>query len=334
VRRLAAYLLVAGLAVGLAGGAPRPASGAGPLGCPAGSPNFESRGWWTPAGVSIDEYRGIDMEVCAPARLSGDVPITLHVQLRHNFATITFLRVQIAGAYGQVVAFQQDVRLAGDPVTGDGEWFIAATLHSQVAPQDGWQELRFTANIARDEFGKRQYQSTGLQAYVANGKTVKPAYRAMPWWEARGWYVGYENVRLRQDPPASAVSGLWSVRWDAVAGSGGTPITYHAGYVDANTHAIPMVLPVTFSAGSGAFSGTSVIDTTRLANGTHKLLLRADSTTSAGTTSGLLQILFVVANGSGTPAPTASPSPSVIVTPQPTPTPTPTPIPSSCGAPA
>jgi hypothetical protein len=61
--------------------------------------------------VSIDEYRGVDMEVCAPARLSGDVPITLHVQLRHNFATINFLRVQIAGDYGQVVAFQQDVHL-------------------------------------------------------------------------------------------------------------------------------------------------------------------------------------------------------------------------------
>jgi hypothetical protein len=60
------------------------------------------------------------------------------------------------------------------------------------------------------------------------------------------------------------VSGNWSVRWEAVAGSGGTPITYHAGYVDANTHAIPMVLPVTYSAGSGPFSGTTVIDTTKL----------------------------------------------------------------------
>lgn len=330
-----------------AGVANVPPSGSGPLVCPVDQPNFESRGWWTPSADSIDLYRGVDMEVCAPRLLVGDYPVTLHVQLRHNFATITTLRVQIAGDYGQVVAYQADnLTLRGDPVTGDGEWYVPVVLHSQVAPQDGWQELRFTANIKSDQFGRRQYQSTGIQAYVKNGKTVKATYRTLPYWEARGWYEGveYENVLIHQDPPSAPVSGTWAFKWEAKAGSGGKAITYHALYVDANTHAVPMVLPHVYSAGNGAFNGTTLIDTTQLTNGVHKLLLRADAKTSspAGTTSGLMQILFVVQNGSTpppspTPPPSASPSasPSPVITPAPSPTPpptaSPTPLPSACG---
>ncbi len=338
MRRLVAALSALAFVAVLLPGVAAPVVLAAPLGCPAGSPNFESRGWWTLAGVSIDLYRGVDLEVCAPARLSGDVPITLHVQLRHNFATINLLRVQIADDHGQVVAFQQSVHLSSDPVTGDGEWFVPAVLHSTVAAHDGWKELRFTANIATDEFGKRQYQSTGIQAFIANGKPLEAPYRQAPWWEARGWYqdVEYENVRLRQDPPSAPVSGIWSVRWQAVPGSGGRPITFHAAYVNANTHAIPMDLPFTYDAGAGGFDGTTRIDTTKLPNGVNKLLLRADARVAAGTDSGLLQILFNVANGSGgaTPTPVPSPVPTAtpVITPAPTPTataaPTPTSIPS------
>ncbi len=278
-------------------GGSRPASGAGPLVCPPGRVNFESRGWWTPTGVSIDEYRGIDIEVCFPTggTLSGKVPFLLHVQLRDNPAVITLLRVAIADSGGNSNGYAQSVRLSPG-ADGYGEWYIPALVDTTVRGHDGWQEFRFTANMSSDPDGKRQYQSTGLQANIQNGHGQQSAYRRNPWWEARGWYAptGYTNARLFQIPPTAPVSGSWPVRW-ACAPSG-SPATYHAAYVDADTHAIPMKLPHVYSEGSGGFNGTTNIDTSALSNGLHKLLLRCDAKVSSGTDSGLLQVLFRVAN--------------------------------------
>ncbi len=369
---LPALLLIGALLIPTANAADTlgaiPASGHGALVCPTDAPNFESRGWWTQKGRSLDEYAGIDAEMCVPTyAISGRVPVLLHIQLRHNLGTINFIRVGL-GPDGSVNVFEQNVSLKGD-ASGDGEWFIPAVLDTTKAPHDGWLEYRLTANMATDEFGLRQYQSTGVQINTINGKSRVADYRTRPWWEARGWYAGYENVRLVQDPPQTPVSGLWKVKWIAAEGSGGSPITYHAAYVDANTHAIPMVLPLTYSAGAGSFNGTTTIDTTQLSNGVHKLLLRADAQVSTGTVSGLLQILFTVDNGgptstpspsstpqptpstatptplaspspTATPAPTATPTetPAITATPEPTPTltpeptPIPTPTPSVCGA--
>ena len=282
---------------GGAQGGTRPASGAGPLVCPPGRVNFESRGWWTPAGVSLDEYRGIDIEVCFPTggTLSGNVPFLLHVQLRDNPAVINFLRVAIADSGGNANGFYQKVHLDPGP-DGYGEWYIPAIVNTAVRGHDGWQEFRFTANVGSDPDNKRHYQSTGLQANLQNGFAEVGRYRANTWWEARGWYesTNYTNARLFQIPPTAPVSGNWPVRW-ACAPSG-SPATYHVAYVDANTHAIPMILPHKYSEGSGAFNATTTIDTTALSNGLHKLLLRCDAKVSAGTDSGLLQVLFRVAN--------------------------------------
>lgn len=347
MKRLAVIAIAAALAAGLFSRGPvaaaatlgsAPASGHGPLVCPADAPNFETRGWWTPAGVSIDQYAGVDAEMCAPLYpISGQVPVLLHIQLRHNLGTINFIRVGL-GPDGSVNVYFANVSLKGD-ANGDGEWYVPAVLDTTKAPHDGWLEYRLTANIAVDGFGHRQYQSTGIQIRTLNGKSAVGDYRSRPWWEGRGWYelAGYENVLLRQDRPTAPVSGNWAVRWDAKAGSGGHAITYHVAYVDANTHAIPMVLPHLYSEGSGAFSGTTVIDTTQLSNGVHKLLLRADASVGSGIDSGLLQILFDVENGGATPTPTVAPTPVITPAPTPTPTPivtpvvTPTPVPSTCG---
>lgn len=274
-----------------------PPSGSGPLVCPAGFVAFESRGWWTPKGESFDQYRGVDSEICWPTNgqlPSGTPHFLLHIQLRRLHAPITSLRIQKAGSYGQDVAFQRSVNLAPD-AAGYGEWYIDAPVNTSVNSHPGYNEYRVTANVPDDEDGSRQYQSTGLQGRI-DGSTA--TYRTLPWNEARGWYEGhgYTNVRLRQPLSSAPVSGNWTVNWQAARGSGGDPVTYHVAYVDADTHAIPMVLPRVYSEGSGTFSGTTTIDTTQLPNGRHKLLLRADSTASDGTTSGLLQVLFTVAN--------------------------------------
>ena len=258
----------------------------------------ESRGWWTPDGVSIDQYRGIDMEACVPlGPVKGQVPINLHVQLRNNHATITLLRIQLVSGSSNPSAFEQKVSLT-PAADGYGEWNIPATINTTVTGKDGWQELRFTANIAKDQDNNRQYQSTGWQVYVDNGKSIASDYRSSPqsYWEARGWYkaTDYTNVRFLARPPRSALSGDWTFPW--ACKPSGKPATYHVAYVDANTHAIPMILPHKYSEGSGGFSGSTTIDTTSLANGAHKLLLRCDAKVASGTDSGLLQVPFTVSN--------------------------------------
>jgi hypothetical protein len=261
--------------------------------------NYESRGWWTPVDESFDAYRGVDVEVCFPlGPVSGAYPFTLHIQLRDLKAPITDLRIQLANGRGNPTAFERVVNLVPD-ADGYGEWYLTdVVVDTSVTHQDGWQEFRFTANVRIDEFGLRQYQSTGLQAYVQNGFPELAPYRRNPWWETRGWYelTDYANDRHPFVPPTSPVSGVWTFPWICTATGSGT-VTYHAAYVDANTHAIPMVLPHTYAEGTGAFNGIVSIDTTALSNGRHKLITRCDLTVSEGTTSAVTQILFRVDNG-------------------------------------
>ncbi len=263
---------------------------------PAGSTSRVAAGGRRPASASTSTAASTSRSASRPAaRLSGKVPFLLHVQLRDNPAVITLLRVAIADSGGNSNGFAQSVRLSPG-ADGYGEWYIPALVDTTVRGHDGWQEFRFTANMSSDPDGKRQYQSTGLQANIQNGHGAQSAYRRNPWWEARGWYAptGYTNARLFQIPPTAPVSGSWPVRW--ACSPSGSPATYHAAYVDADTHAIPMKLPHVYSEGSGAFNGTTNIDTSALSNGLHKLLLRCDARVSSGTDSGLLQVLFRVAN--------------------------------------
>lgn len=271
----------------------KPASGTGPLVCPSGYVNWESRGWWTPSGQPFDQYRGIDAEICWPANgflKPGTTVFLLHIQERRLHAPIKLVRIGL-GPDGNVNAFEQSVNLVPD-AAGYGEWYLSAP--TKANSKAGWNEYRLTANVPSDEDGNRQYQSTGLQAWTTANS---PHYRNDPWWETRGWYVDtdYVNNRMYAIPPTAPVHGTYSFPWQCTATGTGT-VSYHAAYVDANTHAIPMVLPHVYNAGSGAFNGTISIDTTAFPNGVHKVLTRCDLTVSQGTTSALTQFLITVSN--------------------------------------
>ena len=85
------------------------------------------------------------------------------------------------------------------------------------------------------------------------------------------------------------MSGTWTLPWSCPDTSGSE---IAVAYLDANTHAIPMVLPYSFPLSGGAFH----IDTTLVPNGVHKVVTRCDTRVSSGTTSAVTQLLINVAN--------------------------------------
>jgi hypothetical protein len=235
----------------------------------------------------------VDAEICWPTDeflAPGTTHFLLHIQLRRLHAPIKFIRIGY-GPDGSVNGYFADVNLVPD-AAGYGEWYVDAPLKANT--HAGYNEYRLTANVPSDEDGQRQYQSTGLQAWTtSNGSS----YRARPWWESRGWYpaTAYVNNRMHDIPPTTPVSGTFSFRWECTRTGSGT-LNYSVTYANADTHAIPMVLPFKFNERSGAFDGTVSIDTTQLPNGRAKILTRCDSHVSSGTTSALTQFLITLAN--------------------------------------
>lgn len=272
-----------------------PTSGSGPLVCPEGYINWESRGWWTPTGEPFDQYRGVDAEICWPQNEFlpvGTTTFKLHIQLRRLPAPIKFVRIGF-GPDGSVNGFYKDVTLTPD-TAGFGEWYMDAPLKANT--NAGYNEYRLTANVPSDEDGQRQYQSTGLQAWTTSNST---SYRTRPWWESRGWYPATDYVNNREHSlpptPSTVITGIYSFKWECTRTGTGT-LTYHVVYADADTHAIPMVLPHKYQEGNGGFNGTVSIDTSQLSNGRHKILTRCDDTVSTGTTSALTQRIITVSN--------------------------------------
>lgn len=254
--------------------------------CPSGYVNFEARGWWTPKGLSFDAYRGVDAEICWPRAgflHSGTTTFLLHIQLRKLHAPITFIRIGF-GPDGRVNGFFQNVHLVPD-AAGYGEWYVSAPTTANT--HAGWNEYRLTANVGSDEDGQRQYQSTGLQAWTTSSSS---SYRSLPWWETRGWYpaTGYVNARHAWIPPelSQPVSGNLVVPLNCADGGNGF------GYIDANTHAEPMVFPHTYAPSGGHFT----VNTTALSNGVHKLQTRCDLAAGSGTSSAVTQYLINVQN--------------------------------------
>jgi hypothetical protein len=94
-------------------------------------------------------------------------------------------------------------------------------------------------------------------------------------------------------PPA--VSGVWKFNVDLKPGAGGIPVTSHTVAVDPNHHQGQPGWVV--KSGGGEYVGSVSIDTRQLANGSHRLMLKADAAASSGSTnSGILVLFFNVQN--------------------------------------
>jgi hypothetical protein len=256
---------------------------------------LEVQDWWmqTPGGDGTD-FGHVHVGTCFPygQTLAGPVDFDVRVIMHENPGTLRRVDVAIhtgGDGEGVIVGVPFDATCAGTCT-----FWGKARLDTAAAGSDGWQEFRFKARVDVPD-GSRMVTSTGWAANLANGNPVGN-WRSGSNLTGRGWYTdfGYQNADIDAIPTA-AVSGVWRPTIRLGPGSGGTPTTRHVVAVDPDHHAGQEGLVL--ADGPGEFRGTIEIDTRRLANGSHRLMLRTDSALDNGSThSGLLVIRFLVSN--------------------------------------
>lgn len=180
----------------------------------------------------------------------------------------------------------------------------------------GLEEIRFRVFVPEplgpDGTTREMRGNLNFQTYIAGtGKSLSNVSRE-PWVRGKGWYTSpylyCESTVVDADPtgpgliPDTPVSGTWSpvVKQVTHTSDGSLPVTHHFVTLDPDFHADPPVLGTVLSDGSGELAQTAIpVDTTTLANGTHKLYQRADCHNTAllgGTNAGVLVVPFVVSN--------------------------------------
>lgn len=301
-----------------------------PAGCKPGEVFLSAQDWWVNAtgeevdpqtGKLADDFGHIHTEVCFPhmATVSGEITFEVKHVMHHNPGKFNRFMVQIFNR-SEVI---RSPRLCKDnhayvclqfnpPRTidnceetggryGDNQqtciWKDVVTIDTSEFPYDGWQQIRFRAFVKEPD-GEDGRTSTGLQVKLDNGQPYKDAYpNTFDHIEARGWYghdVNYTTARI-DNIPLSPVSGLWEPKVYLRRGSEGIPVTSHAAYVDANFH--QEYKGWILREGDGPYEGRLKIDTTKLANGWHRLVLKADALSNRGSTNSALgAMLFEVAN--------------------------------------
>jgi hypothetical protein len=318
------------LAVQAAAAPPAPATGPNPFGCAPGQIAADAQGWWMPMGSQKgNDFGHLHTTVCFPhmATLSGKVNFKIRSVLHNNPGQFKRLMVQIFGPNHAKPGCNDDYAIVcqefkptrtikncaatGGSLTDNGAtcvWWDTLAVDTSLFDNDGIQEFRFRGFVAEPD-GNDMRTSTGLHAYLKTGHPVKN-YTSANFMEARGWYpsVNYSVARLN-NPPTGPVSGVWKPSVELKPGSGGKPITSWYATLDGDFHkgnpGNPICPggaakgdPLAPICGTGAYKGTLTIDTTKLANGWHRLFLKADaaSSTLGSTNSGVLAILFEVKN--------------------------------------
>ena len=281
---------------------------------------LESQGWWSagrtsPGGASTHIHVGL----CFPQGVAwnpdadGKVRLDFRIML-HNAFNYRVARFRggiaccdaISGGGAQFDDTSAETKALIASAMPNGSVYVTKVLDVHGAGSDGRKEARFTVDLRNGRNGRRLFQSAGWQSYVDNPDTTVVAdYRSRDIVTARGWYEGfgytnstYGDFYCAASPPT--VSGLWRPKVKMAPGSGGARVTSHRAHIDPDFHAGSAGWVV--KRGLGSFEGRLSIDTTRLGNGLHKLVLVANARQirrdriANGTSSGVQVIPFVVSN--------------------------------------
>lgn len=300
------------------------------LGAPADYPNLfypeprvflESQGWWSegrtpPGGASTHIHVGacFPQGVTWSPEVDGRVRLDFRIRFHHahNYRVARFRggiaccdSIDGGGAKFDDTSTETKTLIAS--AMPDGHVYVTKILDVDGAGSDGRKEARFTVDLRDTRNGRRFLQSAGWQSYIDRPHTVVAAnYRRADTVTARGWYeafgyinAGYAQAYSAASPPT--VSGVWTPKVRMEPGSGGAPVTSHRAHVDPDFH---MGVPGWIvKRGAGPFEGRLSIDTTRLANGWHKLVLIANARKISardrmpdGASSGVQVIPFLVSN--------------------------------------
>jgi hypothetical protein len=313
-----------------------------PLTC-AGYPEprifLEGQAWWirTP-GRNGHDFGHIHIGTCFPqaATLSGTLEADLRLILHNNPGVVDEIVVKVRNDDDNYTDLYRQVN-NGWACLGTCERWEHVTLDTRRLPTDGIKEFIFEVFVDEPD-GKSLLGAVVFRNQVANGKVVNPHFTD---YAARGVArykeFGYSYSRFLSNLPSQPVRGVYA--FEVQLNNRPSPaeaagLSYDV-LLDANFHA--GIMGTVLKEGKGNFTGQLTLDTTRLENGPHRLLLRMHSNDgSAGSTlSSVLVIPFTVDNPGGNPPnPPSTPSPTLAAptaTPvSPTPTlaaPTATPLP-------
>jgi hypothetical protein len=326
--------LVAAMPNGIAGTA-KAARTSGPVstqpadpGCRAGEIAVDAQDWWLPTdGQRGNNFGHVHVSTCFPhmKRLGPNerVELTIKTTMHHNPGTFRKLMVQMVDDGKSGPAKKQcgsdsfgvsctSFAPRTCPNLGTCSWTDKLSFGSRDVPNAGWKQIRIRAFVQNG--GEEMRTSTGLQVFVNDpGKRRKDTgvFSDDPnFVEARGWFTkaNYANARLWA-PPTSAVKGIWEPTVQMQHGADGATVTSWYAAIDTDFHGgktglelcpgAPRGSGESTNCGSGEFKkGKLRIDTTKLANGYHRLFLKTNQKIGSrdSTNSGVLAFIFKVQN--------------------------------------
>jgi hypothetical protein len=305
---------------------------------------LESQDWWQPTLSGDEDFGHVHGGACfprthrpdgSPNAVKGTLKLDVKVQLHENLGELRFVRVDLTDSNANTRVVRVDINeycVENGPRWSDSAngcvWWVPVEIDTTRANFDGFQEIRLGASV-RHANSDAMFSTTGWQLYLDNGKPVSH-YRAnsdgspREFLEGRGWYegAGYTNARLEDRLPY-VVSGVWEPEVRMRAGSGGVDVQRSFASINPNFHhgnEGKVILDQV-----GAYRGKLQIDTTELADGRHRLFLRADApcdgtrgndcgqrddgdSLNVSTNSGALALTFYVDNGNAIPEDPTEPS--------------------------
>jgi hypothetical protein len=262
----------------------------------------ESQSWWlrTPGGSGTD-FGHMHVGACLPFHqpVSRVIGIDVRIILHDNPGQFDYLNPVLV-SNSQELSLAHDVTLHGltCPVGTCTGW-VHLDVDTRLLSSDGLEEIRLRAYVDEPD-GNIMHSSLNTVAQFQNGNPVSNLDRRA-YERGKGWYTGagYCESDVVSDLPVGPVSGVWKPTLQIAdhGAAGDLSVTHHSVRLDPDFHAVPQVPGTILVDGSGSWAGGVAIETTTLANGPHRLVLRADCDDPRGSTnSGVLVVFFTVAN--------------------------------------
>jgi hypothetical protein len=288
-----------GLVLVVVGGDGGPASATG--GCPSPWVYAESQAWWSPVPGTTGgtDFGHVHVGACIPERdtLTASTTLPVTVILHNNPGVVQDIGV----VYRRDSSEKTVAKIAPTQRTCPAMETCAITM---TAPIDitkfaysGLQEIRLRVFVTEPD-GKILHASLNFQAYVENGKRRSDVTRES-YLRSKGWYTGFgycEADVLGVPVPDGPLSGTAHFVIQQVDhGSDDVDPSYHRVALDSDAHA---GIPGTVMAeGFGPMSTTLLtVDTTQLANGTHRLVQRVECAKGNQVLAGVSVLRFDVQN--------------------------------------
>jgi hypothetical protein len=293
---LLAAAILAALSVTSSSAAPNPLTCEG---YPQPRVFVDAQSWWkTTPGMSGTDYGHVHVGACIPERetLSENTYLDVRMILHDNPGELFNFELVYHGAdYETPVDFpQSDITC---PVPGTCERWVQVPVDLALFGHSGLQELRFRASVDLPQ-GNTMIASLDWQLYVQNGTPPRNQTR-LPFLRGKGWYTGSgycEADDISVPVPKAPLSSTWSPRLRVVNHGeiDDLPVTAHSVRLDPDFHADPMNEGTLLVEGPGELLEQNVpIDTSLLADGRHRLFMRADCDDPRGSTnSGVLVVSF------------------------------------------